>query len=239
MFFKRYRDWFSPEAEGSMRKQLTSILGARPKSLELYHLAFLHASMMKTDESGTPLSNERLEFLGDSVLGAVVANYLYEQFPDKDEGYLTAMKSKMVSRRQLNKVAIALGLHQLLESKVQEESRSKSLYGDALEALIGALFLDLGHNKTERFIRQGIIAKHLDWDKLTSELASYKSALIEWGQKNRKEIRFEHLEPKGLAHKKEFEVEVYIDDMLRGGGKGSSKKRAEEHAARLVWENLL
>jgi ribonuclease-3 len=217
---------------------LENMLGFRPKNLAVYKKAFAHSSMQITDASGDSINNERLEFLGDAVLGSIVAGFLFVEFPKRDEGFLTSMRSKIVSRKQLNKLAIKLGVHSFLESNLQENSRSKSLYGDALEAIVGAIYLDKGFEYSRMFVLEKMIAQFLVLPEIEEQVASYKSRLIEWSQKSKIVINFRVIETIGQQHNLTYNVEIFVDNESIGGGIGRSKKMAEESASKAVCENL-
>ncbi|MFT5969778.1 MAG: ribonuclease-3 [Flavobacteriales bacterium] len=217
---------------------LENMLGFRPNNLAVYKKAFAHSSMQITDASGDSINNERLEFLGDAVLGSIVAGFLFVEFPKRDEGFLTSMRSKIVSRTQLNKLAIKLGVHSFLESNLQENSRSKSLYGDALEAIVGAIYLDKGFEYSRMFILEKMIAQFLVLPEIEEQVASYKSRLIEWSQKSKIVINFRVIETIGEQHNLTYNVEIFINNESIGGGIGRSKKMAEESASKAVCENL-
>ena len=165
-------------------------MGFRPKNISLYELAFRHRSVAKEIRDGVKDSNERLEFLGDAVLGAIVANYLFSKFPFKDEGFLTELRSKMVSRVYLNKLALKIGIDKLVQ--YDESNRLyKSICGDTFEALIGAIYLDKGFDFTEKVVLNRIIRFHVDIDELEKQELNFKSKVINWAQRNRKSISFD------------------------------------------------
>lgn len=207
------------------------MLGFYPKNIDLYKLAFRHKSAAQEVKHGIKDSNERLEYLGDAVLSAVIAHYLFQTFPYKDEGFLTKMRSRLVSRAQLNKLAMKLGIDQLIESNVDGNPRNKSINGDAFEALIGAIYLDRGYAIAQKFIVNRILRHHIDIDEVESTETDFKSKLIEWVQKEKKEVRFEVLEEIGTGHEKQYLVEVVIDSKHYGRGQHFSKKKAEQSAA--------
>ncbi len=229
--------WISPtkldEREKFLKKSVTHLLGASPKNLNLYRLAFLHASASKESVSKTyKESNERLEFLGDSVLGMITAAYLFKKFPFKDEGFLTEIRSRMVSRESLNVLGRKLGLEEVIEYENQKKSilSRSSMYGDALEAFIGAIFLDKGFSFTQNFIISKILIQYFDLETVVQNNPNFKSLLIEWAQKEGKKVQFT-LEEEGLHHNKEFTALVLLNDEKITEGKGYSKKKAEQTAA--------
>ncbi len=233
-FFKR------DDSDKALRKAVKNIIGEKPANLELYRLAFMHASVAKnTASKDYRESNERLEFLGDSVLGMITADYLFKKFPFKDEGFLTEIRSRMVSRESLNVVARKIGLDELIafdgnRKKIQTRS---SMYGDALEALIGAIYLDKGFRFSKKFIIERILIQHFDIDTVVSSNNNFKSKVIEWAQKEGKKINFV-FDEEGSIHDKEFVAQILLDDVFFTEGKGYSKKKAEQTAAMKACETL-
>ena len=208
------------------------ILGFYPQNPELYKQALTHKSYKKK----VGLHNERLEFLGDAVLGSVVGEILYNYFPDGSEGFLTQMRSKIVNRKTLNKLALEIELNKLVMH--HKSTSHKSIYGNALEALIGAIYIDKGQHKTVDFIQNTLLLPHLDLNNLTQEVASYKSMILEWGQQNKKDINFKILETTGKDHKKLYKVALLLEDEEISQGAGSSIKRAEEQASQKAQSQL-
>jgi ribonuclease-3 len=225
----------------SNHKQLYSairnIFGYYPGNIYLYKLAFRHKSMAK-QHNGKTISNERLEYLGDAILGAVVADYLFRLFPFHDEGFLTEMRAKIVNRSQLNKLSTKLGLQNLIQSRIDSMSHNKSYKGDAFEAFIGALYLDKGYNFTRRIIINNIITMHFDLDRLQYEEINFKSKLIEWGQQKKHEVSFNVIDEEGLGHRKQYVVEALVDGQYYGKSKDYSIKGAEKILAEKVWKKV-
>ncbi len=217
--------------------ELKPLLGYRPKNLELYKLAFRHSSASKKSVK-TDKNNERLEFLGDAILSAVVADYLYKHYPNKSEGFLTSMRSKVVSRTNLNDIAEELSLHGFIVSKLNNQKRAKSLGGDALEALIGAIYLDRGIDYAANFIHQHVLAEKRAFDQMENQVISYKGLLIEWAQKQRKPIEFTLLDEWGKQHNKTFKMGLKLNNELFSTGRGKSKKIAEEEASKRAFDQL-
>jgi ribonuclease-3 len=236
--------WFGlnskDEREKHLFKSVKHLIGANPSNLELYRLAFLHASASKESVAKSyKESNERLEFLGDSVLGMITAAYLFKKFPFKDEGFLTEIRSRMVSRESLNVLGRKLGLEEVIEYENQRKtslSRS-SMYGDALEAFIGAVYLDKGFGFTQKFVTQKILAQYFDLDTVVQNNPNFKSILIEWAQKEGKKVQFT-LDEEGVHHNKEFTAFVLLENEKIAEGKGYSKKKAEQNAAMKACEAL-
>ncbi len=212
--------------------QLRKITGYFPGKIYLYELAFIHKSASSTQFNGSILNNERLEFLGDAILDSVIADFLYIQFPQKDEGFLTQLRSKIVKRKQLNKLASYLGISSLIISKTRQSPTQKNIFGNALEALIGAVYLDKGYNKTRKFIINRILKKYINLEKLVRKESDFKSRLIEWAQKHKQEISFVNQEEVNPDNKEPlFISQVVIKDKELGTGSGTSKKEAEQKAA--------
>lgn len=229
--------WFGlnpkDEREKHLYESVKHLIGANPSNLELYRLAFLHASASRESVSKTyKESNERLEFLGDSVLGMITASYLFKKFPFKDEGFLTEIRSRMVSRESLNVLGRKLGLEEVIEYENQRKTSSSrsSMYGDALEAFIGAVYLDKGFSFTQKFVTQKILAQYFDLDTVVQNNPNFKSLLIEWAQKEGKKVQFT-LDEEGAHHNKEFTAFVLLENEKIAEGKGYSKKKAEQNAA--------
>jgi len=207
-----------------------------PSHMKLYEIAFIHKSASLTLSDGTVVNNERMEYLGDAILNAVIANYLFRNYPDEDEGFLTKMRSKMVRRRHLNLLAMRLGIDKLMTFQKNPGHISRQLYGNAFEALIGAIYLDKGFKKTGKFVER-IIKRYVNLEKLIKSDTDYKSQLIEWVQKRKKEIVFEsHERQKGSGNI--FVTSVKVSENEIGRGTGSSKKDSEQKAAKLALERL-
>ena len=244
MPLKTLLSWINPNTidlrEKFLKKSVTHLLGSSPNNLNLYRLAFLHASASKDSVAKSyKESNERLEFLGDSVLGMITAAYLFKKFPFKDEGFLTEIRSRMVSRESLNVLGRKLGLDEVIEYENQKKiilSRS-SMYGDALEAFIGAVYLDKGFAFTQNFIITKILTQYFDLEIVVQNNPNFKSLLIEWAQKEGKKVLFT-LDEEGLHHNKEFTAFVLLDGEKISEGKGYSKKKAEQTAAMKACEEL-
>ena len=226
----------------STHKQLyhaiKNIFGFYPGNIFLYKLAFKHKSAAEK-QNGLYISNERLEYLGDAILDAIVADYLFKLYPYKDEGFLTEMRSRLVSRNQLNRLSHKLGLQNLIQSNLESPALSKSYKGDALEAFIGALYLDKGYNFTKNIFIKNIIKVHLDIDRIQQEEINYKSRMIEWGQKEHREVHYKMIEEKGSGHAKQYVVELTIDGESYGTGKDFSIKGAEKLISEKAWNMLI
>jgi ribonuclease-3 len=229
--------------EKFIKSSIKNITGKRARNLDLYILAFTHSSVAPTNQQGFKESNERLEYLGDAILGAVVADYLFKRFPYKDEGFLTEIRARIVNREMLKKVAFQFGLHKIIEvdQRLSKTRSTKALMGDAMEAIIGALYLDRGYTDCKKFIESKILNQYINVDAIVKEDKNFKSTLIEWSQKENKELKFEIIDEKGSSHKKEFTAAIFIDGDKKGEGVGNTKKKAEQAAALEVCklENLL
>ena len=233
-----YKLYLSPHRK--YVKVLKNLLGFVPGNLLLYRLAFRHKSVAQNLKNGIKNSNERLEFLGDAVLGSVVAEVLFKLYPYEDEGFLTELRSKIVNRQNLNQLARKLGFEQLIEydSRVLGPSRQGSLLGDAFEALIGAVYLDKGYDFTHHFLVNQIIKTHIDIHTLEQTETNFKSKLIEWCQRHGKDISFDLVENDLGETVKLFTVQASIDGQVLGLGKEFSKKNAEKLAAEKACEAL-
>ncbi len=233
-FTKSIRVYFSPDKK--LHESLHNILGFYPSNISLYKLAFRHSSAAQLIKKGVKDSNERLEFLGDSVIGIVVADYLFKKFPFKDEGFLTKMRSKMVSRQQHNQLAVKLGLNNFIEinNDRQGNNKSSSINGDAYEALIGAIYLDKGYTFAQQFILTRIVNVHIDMDEVETKEVDFKSKLIEWAQKEKKEFRFETIVDGATSDDKQYSIQIVVDNEAIGKAQHFSKKRAEQLVAELA-----
>jgi ribonuclease-3 len=222
----------------SFDKKIKAVIGYWPKEASLYKLALRHASAYPFRKKKGERNNERLEFLGDAVIDLVVADILYYRYPAEDEGYLTKLRSKIVSRNNLNRVADELGIPNLVVANLKG-NHSESIYGDALEALIGAVYLDHGMTRVERLIVQKIIDPFLSNDDLFETTLNYKSEVIEHFQAEKVSFRFEELDRQGEQHNSTFTMGLFIGNALVAKGEGSSKKKGEEAASKLYYENKL
>lgn len=215
--------------------ELKELLNFKPIKLSLYKKAFTHRSLKLVDSKGYPVNYERLEFLGDAILGTVIASYLFKKVPDGDEGYLTQMRSKVVSREHLNDLGKDLDLIKFVKSNISKEHVSNNIHGNIFEALIGAIYLDRGFNYCHQFIYEQVIMPYVDIERLEGKISSYKGFVIEWCQKQKKKYKFESYEDSGNQNKKHFSVRVSIDGNIIAKGRATSKKKAEEIAAKRVY----
>ena len=212
--------------------ELTKILGFKPKKIKYYKKAFTHRSMNIKDPKGNPFNYERLEFLGDAMLSSVIASHLYLEVPSGDEGYLTKMRSKVVSREHLNELGKDLKLIDLVQSKIPAGQFGDNIHGNLFEALVGAIFLDKGYKYSEKFIFKRVIIPHVDIGTLEGRVISYKSLLIEWCQKEKKTFGYNVYEDTGNDDVRHFSVKLSIDDKVIAKARATSKKKAEEKASK-------
>lgn len=215
------------------------ILGFYPDNINLYHQALLHKSTSIRSEKGRPLNNERLEFLGDAILDAVVGDIVYKRFEGKREGFLTNTRSKIVQRETLNKLALEIGLDKLIKFSARSSSHNSYMLGNAFEALIGAIYLDQGYEVCKKFVEQQIINRYIDLDKVSRKEVNFKSKLIEWSQKNKMEVSFELIEQfLDQDSNPVFQTEVRIKGIPAGTGAGYSKKESQQNAAKMAIKKI-
>ncbi|MDD2435982.1 MAG: ribonuclease III [Massilibacteroides sp.] len=218
---------------------LYKLLGFYPENIHLYEQAFLHKSSSIEDDNGKWLNNERLEFLGDAILDAVVADIVYKHFQYGREGFLTNTRSKIVQRDTLNRIAFEIGLHNKVVSSAKINSHNNYMYGNALEALIGAVYLDQGYDVCYKFIENKIIKEYVVLDKIARKEVNFKSSLIEWGQKNKLEIAFNLVESfTDNDGNPVFQTEVMLLDMSIGIGIGYTKKESQQNASKMAIKKL-
>jgi ribonuclease-3 len=214
---------------------IKNILGYRPRKVEFYKEAFTHSSLKEMNKNGYAMNYERLEFLGDAVLGSVIANYLFKKIPKGDEGYLTQMRSKIVSREHLNELGKDLELIKFLRSSIPSHNFGDNIHGNLFEALIGAIHSDRGYSFTEKFIYRFMIEPYVDIERLEGKITSYKSVLIEWSQKNKKKLHYNVYEDTGNDELKHFSVKLFINEEMTSKGRATSKKKAEEIASKRAY----
>ena len=227
------------KAQSSVDKEfyfeLKNLLNFTPKKISKYKKAFTHRSVHLTDKNGNPINYERLEFLGDSILGAVIAAYLYKKAPTGSEGYLTQMRSKIVSREHLNELGKDLELIRFVKSNIDKKTVGDNIHGNIFEALVGAIYLDKGYDTAQKFIYENVILPYIDIEKLEGKITSYKGLIIEWCQKQKKKYKFETYEDSGNETIKHFSVKISIDGQQIAKGRATSKKKAEEQASKRVY----
>ena len=227
----------SSKKERELAQGFARITGKSPLNLHLYKQAISHSSVAKKNIGGIKDSYERLEYLGDAILGMVVAEILFKKFPYKEEGFLTELRARIVSREALNQLCHKIGLAPLVKYGQQNGPRNKSIFGDVMEALVGAYYLDHGFEATKKFIIQKLIQPHIDFDELLSTTYNHKSKIIEWGQKENKEVGFEMVAEKDDTSK-QFVVQIIVDGQPITKGFGFTKKKAEQDAARKTMAEL-
>jgi len=211
------------------------LLKFSPRQLEFYQKAFTHRSLKKVDKNGEPFNYERLEFVGDAMLGSVIASYLFIKAPNQSEGYLTQMRSKIVSREHLNELGKDLNLISFVKSNIPKNNIGDNIHGNIFEALIGAIYLDRGYDYCNKFIYDKVIVPYVDIPKLEGKITSYKGLIIEWCQKNKKKYFIDTYEDTGNELVKHFSVKIKIDDIQIAKGRATSKKKAEEQASKRVY----
>ena len=218
---------------------LYPILGFYPRDISHYKLALMHKSVMHRNKKGKPVNNERLEFLGDAILDAVVGDIVYRHFPGKREGFLTNTRSKLVQRDTLNKLARELGLNELILSNGRSSSHNSYMGGNAFEALVGAIYLDRGYDACMRFLQHRILSKMINIDKVAYKEVNFKSKLLEWSQKNRVRMEFRMLDEKSdKGGSPVFCFQVVLEGVEGCSSSGYSKKEAQQQACKLTLEKL-
>lgn len=209
---------------------IRTIAGFTPSNIELYRLATLHTSKAK-EVDGFKESNERLEYLGDAILGAAVADYLFKKYPYKDEGFLTEIRSRIVNRETLNQLARKVGIPAIVQSDKRNMQLQKVILGNTLEAIVGAVYLDKGYLKCKKFVVDKLIQPYFNLEEVVNSNTNFKSMIIEWSQRNNTAIRFDVTSSKKGKTGKEFIAQVFIDEQPYGQGFGYTKKKAEQDAA--------
>ncbi|MFN4881083.1 MAG: ribonuclease III [Bacteroidota bacterium] len=234
-FLKKPLQLLLTQKERRFLIQITDITGITPGNVHVYRLAFLHSSLAEEQHQ----SNERLEFLGDAILSSIIADYLFQKFPYRDEGYLTDIRSKMVSRTQLNELAHKMGIDRLVQYNKSDSFLSKkSIGGNALEALIGAVYLDGGYELARRFIIKKIVLPHLDVQEVEVNHFNYKSKLLEFAQRTGKNLEYKLLTESRSNRHTRFKVAVYVNGEEMGVGEDTNKKNAEKNAAQQAYAKL-
>lgn len=229
------KDFFRKKSDASLKEELKNILGFSPDNLSLYKTALTHRSLTE----GVDENNERLEYLGDAILNALVADYLFKRYPYQGEGFLTEMRSKMVNRQQLNEVAIKMGLKKIAKyNKLDNSLRTSHIFGNTLEALVGAIYLDYGYKKTCRWVLDYIIMPHMFMDELESLEINHKNKLYGWVNKNGKNLEFITIDEKLESGRRVFTVAAVIDGERISQGRAFNKKDASQIAASLALNSL-
>lgn len=234
-FWRRIRRAANQGPDADIRTLVRREFGLRVRQKSAYEEAITHASMLDGDKTGLK-SNERLEFLGDVVLDLTMAQYLYRTFPEAQEGELTKRKSRVVNRKSLNLLGKNMGLHHLIRAKMRREDIHDTMVGNALEALIGAIYLDHGFIKTQRAVLA--MLKHYGLDEQVNETSDFKSQLYQWATKRKKRLAFEVLRDDDSAGEERYEIAAKVNGQILGIGIGRSKKMAEQEAARRAWKKV-
>ena len=230
-----FRNIFSTKEDKDLRRQLRNVLGLSPGKLNLYKTALSHRSIRE----GADENNERLEFLGDAVLSSLVAHYLFMRYPYKDEGFLTEMRSKMVNRNQLNEIAIKMGLKKISNfNKFDSSLKMSQIFGNTLEAIVGAIYLDKGFEKTRQWVMERVIQPYLFLDDLENLEINHKNKLYGWANRNGKNLEFETLDERVEGGRRLFTVGAVVDGELLSQGKAYNKKDASQIAAQLALDKL-
>lgn len=229
------RNLFKKADDNSFEKQLKNVLGIKSGNVTLYRTALSHRSVKETPDE----NNERLEYLGDAVLSAIVADYLFKRYPYKGEGFLTEMRSKMVNRQQLNDIALKMGLRKLtFYNKFDNALKGSQIFGNTLEALVGAVYLDKGYAKTHSWVLKQIVIPHMFVDDLEQIDINLKNKLIGWANKNGKTLTFELADERMEGSRRLFTINAMLDGQLLAMGKGYNKKDASQVAAQVAMEKL-
>jgi len=232
-FINRILNSSSPDKQ--LLLQLEHLLGFSPSHIAYYRIALMHRS--RPEEVSD--NNERLEFLGDAILGAIVAEYLFKKYPYQPEGYLTELRSKIVRRETMNNVALRMGLNKMVQYNQNDRGLSRShIFGNALEALIGAVYLDQGFTKTRKFILNQIIRSYIDLDTMESTDTNFKNQLLSWAQRNNHVLTFDTIDEKMEGTRKLFTVGIVLDGEVVATGTGYNKKEAGQVAAKNALETL-
>jgi ribonuclease-3 len=228
------------KAEKDLARYINNVFGFYPRNISLYQLAFTHKSLSTKKFNNITINNERLEYLGDTVLSTIVGEYLFKKFPTKQEGFLTEMRSKIVSRASLNKLSMKLGFDKMvMYSKTNDKHTAfRSIGGNAFEAFTGALFLDRGYNFTRKIMVNNVILMHLDLDEIQNSDVNFKSKLLEWSQKEKHNVEFRHIGTKGEGFDKLYIVQVFIDEQEYCKAVDYSIKGAEQLAAEKTWHQM-
>ncbi|MCX6301486.1 MAG: ribonuclease III [Bacteroidia bacterium] len=218
---------------------MRKILGFKPGNLRLYEIAFIHRSASYTLPDGNKVNNERLEYLGDAILNAILSDFLFEKFPDANEGFMTKIRARIVNREVLNQLAFSMGINKILISNVSSNHSTKNLSGNAFEALLGAVFLDKGFRKTKKLFIKNVLNKYLDLNQIINTDTDYKSMVFEWVQKNKVNLIFTYNEEYDFNLKKSvFSTTLFLNKEEFAKGQGTSKKEAEQEASSLAWQRI-
>jgi len=218
--------------------EIKRIIGFKPRDINFYETAFTHRSTNEKNENGEPQNYERMEFLGDAMLSSVIAAHLFKEVPGGNEGYLTKMRSKVVSREHLNELGRDLELIKYVKTTIPIEQFGGNIHGNVFEALVGAIYLDRGYSYCEKFINRRVIKPYVDIQKLEGKVISYKSLFIEWCQKHKTNFKFAVYEDTGNDVLKHFAVKLQLEGKTVAKARATSKKKAEERAAKRAYYKL-
>ena len=219
----------------SFKQTMADIIGYSPKNIVLFERVFTHRSLEKVGEDGRKINYERLEFLGDAVLGTIIGNYLFSQMPDADEGDLTQMRSKIVRREFLNHIGKSLRLYPLLQSKVDKDRCGDDVHGNIFEALVGAVFVDVGFSKCQSFVKRKVIEPYVDLTAFEDRVISYKGVLVNWFQQQKMTYRFDVFEDSGANKSLVFKAKLFVNNDLVASARGSNKKKAAEKVSKRAY----
>ena len=235
--YKKIKRLFAPRKEPYF--SLYKILGFYPENIQLYTQALIHRSSSYATEEGKRINNERLEFLGDAVLNAIVADIIFKRFPNRKEGFMTNTRSKIVQRESLNRIAIEMGLDKLIVLSAKISTHNSYIYGNAIEALIGAVYLDQGYRKCQAFVTEKIIDQYVPLNRIVRKEVNFKSILLEWSQKNRLNITFDTVETSADKENSPFfRSNVSLMGTALGVGMGYTKKESQQSAAKMAIKRI-
>ncbi len=219
--------------------RLKQLLGFRPVKLRLYESAFIHRSATYTLPDGVKVNNERLEYLGDAIIDSILSDYLFRVYPEASEGFMTKTRARIVNRETLNQLGLSMGLDRLIVSNLSPSDSPRNLFGNAVEALVGALFIDRGYDRTSRFFIEKGLKKHLDLAAVLAAETDYKSLILEYCQKKKQKLNFTSQEKNGSnGIPPLFTVTLEINSEAMAQGEGTTKKEAEQEASMIAWNKL-
>lgn len=219
--------------QNNFSKQIKNLTGFKPGRIQLYELALVPKSSSPSLPGTVGSNNERLEYLGDAILAAIISDYLFKTFPNRNEGFLTKIRSKFVKRQYLNQLGRKIGLNELISPPIYQNQHKKNISGDTLEAFVGAIYIDKGYDAAKKFVIDKLIHDYTDIENLVNHETDFKSQIIEWGQKHKVIVNFKTSEEtKPEQEAPYFKARVLVSDKKGGSGSGLSKKEAEQNAAK-------
>jgi len=221
--------------DNSFKQSVAGIIGYPPKNLILFESVFTHRSLEKLGKDGRKINYERLEFLGDAVLGTIIGNYIFSKMPNADEGDLSQMRSKIVRREFLNHIGKSLGLYCLLQSKVDRDRYGDDIHGNIFEALVGAVFVDVGFSKCQYFVETKVIDPYVDLGVFKDKVISYKGVLVNWFQQQKMTYRFNVFEDSGANKSLVFKAKLFVNNILVASARASNKKKAAEKVSKRAY----